>query len=235
MHRKLAIGLYVLFLVAGASWGQDESKQASQSGINDRFVDPKLDVKEWVERFEGESREVFVGRREVLRACEIKPGQVVADVGAGTGFFSRMFSVATGERGWVYSVDISPKFLQHINQRAQELKMTNITTVLCSDRSVTLPPESVDLAFICDTYHHFEHHESTLASLYRALKPGGTLVVIDFERIPGKSCDFILGHVRAGKSVFQAEIVNVGFQFTEELTISAFKENYFLRFRKPPK
>ena len=62
---------------------------------------------------------------------------------------------------------------------------------------------------------------------------GDTLVVIDFERIPGKSREFILGHVRAGKEVFRSEIVAAGFRYVEEIKLPEFKENYFLRFRKP--
>ena len=110
--------------------------------------------------------------------------------------------------------------------------MTNIMTVLCSDRSVKLPPESVDAAFVCDMYHHFEFPSSTLASIHRALKPGGTLIVIDFERIPGRSREFILNHVRAGKDVFRGEIEAAGFELGEEVDIPGFKENYFLRFSK---
>jgi ubiquinone/menaquinone biosynthesis C-methylase UbiE len=201
-------------------------------GINDRFLDRELDVSQWLGRFEIESREVYSGRETVLDACAIKAGFTVADIGAGTGFYSRLFASAVGGEGWVYAVDISPRFLEHVNAKSQEDKVTNITSVLCSDRSVRLPPNSVDVVFICDTYHHFEFPQSTLASIHRALKPGGTLVVIDFERIPGESREFIIGHVRAGKEVFQGEIIEAGFRFVEEIKIPTFKENYFLRFRK---
>lgn len=207
-------------------------QESVRPGINERFVDPKLNVGEWVARFEIESREVYSGRKQVLKACDIKPGFRVADVGAGTGFYSRLFSNAVGKGGWVYSVDISPKFLEHINKRYQADQIGNQTSVLCTDRSIGLPPESVDQVFICDTYHHFEYPAATLASIYRALKPGGTLVVIDFERIPGQSREFIMGHVRAGKEVFQREIIEAGFRFIEEVKIADFKENYLLRFRK---
>ena len=117
-----------------------------------------------------------------------------------------------------------------MSSRRKDLK--NVTCVLGSDRSIRLPAGSIDLAFICDTYHHFEHPQSTLASIHDALKPGGTLVVIDFERIPGVSREFIIGHVRAGKDVFQAEVVEAGFRLVEEIDIPSFKENYLLRFRK---
>ena len=63
--------------------------------------------------------------------------------------------------------------------------------------------------------------------------PSGTLIVIDFDRIPGKSREFILGHVRAGKGVFRSEIEAAGFEFVEEVELDGLKENYFLRFRCP--
>ena len=207
-------------------------EESVKPGINDRFVDPELDVQEWLGRFEIESREVFAAREQVLRACKLKAGDRIADVGAGTGFYSRMFAEACGRDGWVFAVDISARFLEHIHQQCQADKVTNITTVLGSDRSIGLPPNSVDAVFICDTYHHFEFPQSTLTSIRRALRPGGTLIVIDFERIPGKSREFILGHVRAGKEVFRTEIMDSGFKFVEEVDVAGFEENYFLRFRK---
>ena len=201
-------------------------------GINDRFLDPALDVSEWLGRFEIESREVYSGRERVLAACRIKPGMTVADIGAGTGFYSRLFSEAVGESGRVFAVDIAVPFLDHIKKQSGQDGIDNITTVLCTDRSATLPPESIDVAFTCDTYHHFEYPKLTLASIHRALKPGGSLVVVDFDRIPGESREFILGHVRAGKEVFRAEIIEAGFRFVDEVEIPTFVENYLLRFRK---
>lgn len=211
---------------------QAEEKSV-RPGINKSFLDPTLNVSDWLGRFEVESREVFAQRAAVVKACGIRPGQTVADIGAGTGFFSRLFAEAVGPAGEVFAVDISPKFLEHITRKAREEKITNITTVACTDRSVKLGAESIDVAFVCDTYHHFEYPHSTLGSIYQALKPGGTLIVIDFERIPGKSREFILNHVRAGKDVFRGEIEAARFELVEEVDIPGFKENYFLKFRKP--
>jgi predicted methyltransferase len=90
----------------------------------------------------------------------------------------------------------------------------------------------VDVAFICDTYHHLEAVEPMLASIHRALASGGELIVIEFERIPGKSRQWILDHTRAGKDVFRAEIEAAGFIFVEEVKIPGFVENYFLKFAK---
>lgn len=201
-------------------------------GINSRFLDPKLNVDEWIGRFEVESREVYSGRERVLAACNIREGMAVADIGAGTGFYSRLFADAVGDTGWVYAVDISTNFLQHINKQSSKDKIENLTCVLGTDRSVRLPASSVDVVFICDTYHHFEFPNATLSSIHLALKPGGSLVVIDFDRIPGVSREFILGHVRAGKEVFRSEIESVGFRFEDEVKIPSFEENYLLRFTR---
>ncbi|WP_153556293.1 class I SAM-dependent methyltransferase [Roseimaritima sediminicola] len=202
-------------------------------GINRNFVDPDMDIAEWLGRFEIESREVFAARQQVLEACEIRPGDRIADVGAGTGFYSRLFAEHSLPGGWVYAVDISPVFLQHITEQALDDGVTNLTAVLGTSLSVTLPPESVDLVFICDTYHHFEYPPRTLASIRRALKPGGRLVLIDFERIPGVTREFLMNHVRAGKETFRREVLQAGFEFRDEVSIDGFEENYLLRFRKP--
>jgi len=209
-----------------------DDEPSVKPGINDLFLDPKLDVSEWLARFEIESREVYAARERVLDAVEIKPGQTVADIGAGTGFYSRLFASVAGESGWVYAVDIAPNFLEHINKQARADKVDNITSVLGTDRSICLPTRSVDVAFICDTYHHFEFPQSTLESIHRALKPGGRLILIDFERIPGESREWTIGHVRAGKDVFRKEIEEAGFRFVDEVKIPTFQENYLLRFTK---
>lgn len=209
-----------------------QQEKSVKPGINDNFLDPELDVSEWLGRFEIESREVYAGRERVLDAIGLKPGQSIADIGAGTGFYSRLFASEVGDQGWVYAVDISSRFLAHINKQSEEDRVPNLTSVLGTGRSVRLPPSSVDVVFICDTYHHFEFPKSTLASIHRALKPGGMLVLIDFNRIPGESREFIMGHVRAGKEVFKQEVVDSGLRFVDEVTIPSFKENYLLRFRK---
>jgi SAM-dependent methyltransferase len=199
---------------------QDVENQAETSvrpGINEKFLNKDLDVSEWLGRFEIESREVYAQRESVLRECAITPGSAVADVGAGTGF---------------YSVDIAPRFLRHISEQSRKDGVRNLKTILCSDRSVRLPVNSVDLVFVCDVYHHFEYPRSTLNSIHDALRDGGTFIVIDFERIPGKSREFILNHVRAGKTDFRAEIEAAGFVFEKEVAVSGFDENYLLRFRK---
>jgi predicted methyltransferase len=129
-------------------------------------------------------------------------------------------------------VEINGKFIEHIQARAKQEGQANITGVLCPQDSVSLPPESIDRAFICDVYHHFEYPKSTMASLIKAMKPGAILVVVDFERIEGVTPDWIMGHVRAGKEVFRKEIEDSGLTLLEEVKIEGVKENYVLKFKK---
>jgi ubiquinone/menaquinone biosynthesis C-methylase UbiE len=230
---------FVLLLVAALAlptFAQDAPSTGEQSvkpGINAKYLDSELKVDDWLKRFEVESREVFHGRKEIFEACEIQPGMTVADIGAGTGLFTRLFSKAVGDKGWVYAVDINARFLEHIQARAAQEKQTNITTVLCPQDSVSLPPASIDLAFICDVYHHFEYPRTTLASLYSAMKPGGRVILLDFIRIEGVSSDWVLGHVRAGEEVFRKEIEDAGFHLDAKIKVAGLKENYCLRFIKP--
>jgi len=221
--------LLVTWCLADTAAGQEKSVKP---GINDAFRNPN--VQEYVQRFEGESREVFLHRHKIVEACQIRPGQTVADIGAGTGLFTRLFSDAVGEKGRVIAVDIAKEFLDHIRATSAKLGQKNVETVLCTADSTELPENSIDVAFICDTYHHFEFPLKTMASLWRALKPGGRVIVIDFHRIPGKTKEWTLNHVRAGQEVFESEIVESGgFLKTREVK-GILDENYFIEFTKSP-
>jgi len=207
--------------------------ESVKPGINEKFLDPDLDVDQWVQRFEVESREVVAARDEIVAELKLAEGDRIADVGAGTGLFVAPFARAVGGTGKVYALDIAPKFVERIEMLARHEGLEQVDAMVCGQQDVRLPPSSIDTAFICDVYHHFEYPADSLRSIFKALRPGGELVVIDFERIPGKSDDWTLGHVRAGKEVFREEIERAGFQFVEEPKLDGLKDNYFLRFRRP--
>jgi len=225
--RLIPIPLLLLLLLTPVL-AQDTSVKP---GINEKFLDPNLKVEEWSQKFETESREIFHYREKIAAAVGLKPGMQVADIGAGTGLFTLPFSQAVGDTGKVYAVEIARNFLAHIKARASKANAANVETVLCTDRSVELPEASIDLAFICDVYHHFEFPHASLASLHKALKPGGQLVLIDFKRIPGQTSDFSLTHVRAGQEVFEAEVIAAGFEKIDEVK-DLLQENYFVKFRR---
>ncbi len=202
-------------------------------GINDKFLSNELDVDQWTKRFEGESRQIYARRNEIVAALALESKQRVADVGAGTGFFSELLAEAVGPNGLIWALEISPKFIEHLQDRFAKAGLSQIEVVENSDRSTGLADSSIDLAFICDVYHHFEYPNAMLENLAHVLRPGGSLVIVDFERIPGKTDDWILDHVRAGKEVFRAEIESAGFVFKDEIKIEGLEDNYILRFTHP--
>ena len=222
-----------LLALAFSAAGAETAEQSVRSGVNDKYLAPDLDVDEWTQRFEGEAREIFVHRRDIVERLDLQPGMAVADIGAGTGLFLPAFDRGVGSEGRVYAVEISPKFLEHLRERSKREDLARVEVVEALEDSVALPAASVDVAFVCDTYHHFEYPRSTLDSLYTAIRPGGSLVILDFERIPDKSSQWALEHVRAGKEVFRRGIESAGFRFEREVAVEGLKENYVLQFRRP--
>ncbi|MFT4649493.1 MAG: ubiquinone/menaquinone biosynthesis C-methylase UbiE [Glaciecola sp.] len=212
---------------------QSPERSNVPEGINDHFIDTQLDLAVWQERWEVESREACACRDAIVQTMGLQSGDRIADVGAGTGLYLVPFSEVVGESGVVYAADISPRFIEHLTQRKSDEALVNVRVHTSSETSLSLPNDSIDAVFICDTYHHFEFHSAMLASLHSALASGGKLNIVDFERIPGESSDWIMGHVRAGKSQVREEIESAGFLFMEEVTLPGLEENYYLRFRKP--
>ncbi len=206
-------------------------EKSVKPGINEEWKKP--DIKPLVERLETESREIYHERENLAGLAGPKPGAVVADIGAGSGFMTELFAKMVGPRGKVYAEDINPKLLELISKRAAEQGLKNIQTVLGKETSIELPANSVDLIFLCDAYHHFEYPKNMLASIYKALRPGGQIVLVEFERIPGKSPAWMIEHTRAGKEVFAKEITDAGLELINDHKVVFLKENYVLRFRKP--
>ncbi len=199
-------------------------------GINERWKSPEIEP--LIGSLESESREIYVNRELLAAVAAPRPGSGVADVGAGSGFMSEQFARIVGPSGMVYAVDINPVMMEYVSRKAAEKGFENIETVVCTDRSVNLPPNSVDMIFICDTYHHFEYPVSTMLTIHRALRPGGEIVLVEFTRDPRASRQWIMNHVRAGQSVFVDEIIAADFELIEVHDVPCLRENYVLRFRK---
>jgi len=223
MRRSLLV-LYLSML----STGLFAEAPAVGPDMNAYYQD--ADPDHWAGIFERAGREVFDRRFQVIEALDIEPGMRIADVGAGTGLYTMLFARAVGPTGRVYAVDISASFVQAIAARAAESDIDNVVPVVNDQQGTTLPPDSVDLVFMADTYHHFEYPRAMLASIHQALVPGGALAIIDFRRLPGVSNPWIMGHVRAGREQVIEEVEAAGFRFEDEAL--KLRGNYFLRFRK---
>ena len=212
--------------------GSSTDRAAEPRDINASFKDPELDPDRYVQRFETESREVYRERDAIVEAVGLSAGDRIADIGAGTGLFLAPFSEAVGIAGAVFAVDISPRLIDYVRERVVAEGLANVEPVLSREDSAALAAGSVDVVFLCDTYHHFTRYEAMLASIHEALVDGGRLVVLDFERIPGVTQEWLLEHVRAGKEQVTEEVLAAGFTLDGEVEIAGLEENYFLRFVK---
>ena len=169
---------------ASAQASRYSSVAASADGIGKRYMGREIAAvmgwqgAAWLEREEREREE----RTDLLMsALALKPGMVVADIGAGTGYLSRRMATAVGGGGRVLAVDVQPQMIQMLKQLAVKAQLPQIVPVLGTEADVGLPPNSVDLAIMVDVYHELSQPFEVLASVTRALKPGGHLVLVEYR------------------------------------------------------
>ncbi|HEY8550879.1 MAG TPA: class I SAM-dependent methyltransferase [Vicinamibacterales bacterium] len=139
------------------------------------------DPKAYIAALEDPKRDAYQKPHEVMQALDLKLGSVVADIGAGSGYFTMRLAHHVGPSGRVYAVDISSDMIQHLERRVREAGLTNVTVIHAKPDDPLLP-EPVDRILIVDVWHHVEGQEAYLALLRKHLRPGGRLVMIDFHK-----------------------------------------------------
>jgi ubiquinone/menaquinone biosynthesis C-methylase UbiE len=140
------------------------------------------DSKAYIAMLDDPKRDDYQKPHEVITALNLKEGEVIADIGAGSGYFTFRLAHHVGDTGRVYAVDVSPDMIVHLNQRIRDLRATNIVTILSVPDDPLLADASIDRFFICDTWHHIENHARYLALMKKMLKPGGQIVMIEFKK-----------------------------------------------------
>jgi 2-polyprenyl-3-methyl-5-hydroxy-6-metoxy-1,4-benzoquinol methylase len=168
LNRRLHVGL---LLLVGAGFVTDARAQLAPR---------KAD--EWITTLEGPQRVATQKVDQVLAKLSLNSGTVVADIGAGSGLFSRPLAKAVAPSGKVYAVDIQQDLLDYINRRAKEENIRNIQTVLGEFNDPKLPTRDVDLAFINDVLHHIENRAAYLKALGGYIKPGGRIAIIEMNK-----------------------------------------------------
>ena len=131
--------------------------------------------------FEQPGRAKWQKPGRIVKVLDIKPGMTIADIGAGSGYFTRRFAKATGPNGKVYAVDISKDILEYLQNRAKKEGLTNIRTIVGKPDNPLLPDDSVDLAFFSETTHHIGHRAGFFSKVRASLKPNGRMAIIDFS------------------------------------------------------
>jgi len=157
---------------------------------------------------------------------DLKPGERIADIGAGSGYFTFRFARHVGNTGQVYAVDISPDMILHLNRRIRDLGLGNVRTVLADPDDPLLGDRSVDRVFICETWHHIDKHAQYLTLLEKMLRPGGQVIIVDFQKKEtpvGPPME-----MRASRGEVVRELEQSGFRLVKEHTFLPYQ--YYLVF-----
>jgi ubiquinone/menaquinone biosynthesis C-methylase UbiE len=133
----------------------------------------------WLDRPEREDEE---HPTKVIDALELKGGEVVADLGAGSGYFTFKLAPKVGEKGKVLAVDIQDEMIAELKKRIEKNKVANVETVQCTESDPKLPEEGVDIVLMVDVYHEIAFPYEVMAAIRKALKPGGRMVFVEYRK-----------------------------------------------------
>jgi ubiquinone/menaquinone biosynthesis C-methylase UbiE len=195
--------------------------------------DQPRDIKEYLEHLERPERDAYQKPLQVVEALGLKPGMAVADLGSGSGYFTRRFVEAVTETGKVYAVDVEPEMLEYAKQSVEHMHVGfNAEFILARPDSPKLPFESVDLIFVCNTFHHLEDRSVYFANVKSSLKPGGRVAIVDFYH-DERSGDlgFPKRHL-VPRDTTIAEMTKAGYRLIKEHDFLS--KQYFLEFAPSP-
>lgn len=212
----------IVLLVAAASvLSQPAVAQAPGEHVHRLHDDPAA----YIKALEDPERDKYQKPHEVIEALAIKPGDVIADIGSGSGYFTLRMAQHVGEEGHVYGVDVNADMVRHLNERIRDGGVRNASTILARPDDPLLP-QAVDRFVVVDVWHHVDDQAKYLASMKKLLKPGGQVVMIDFHKR-----DLPVGPPLAMKISREALIAQMeqhGFKLAREHTFLPYQ--YFLVF-----
>jgi ubiquinone/menaquinone biosynthesis C-methylase UbiE len=220
MHTLKPCILFFAFIsISMFSLGQDPYKirTGDPNGINKWYMGRQIAQVmshygiDWLERDE---REMEENTSLLLKNLAVKPGMVIADIGAGSGYHSALLSKIVGI-GKVFAVDVEPEMIAYLNERIKQEKLSRIIPVLSAEQEVSLPENTVDMMLLVDVYHEFAYPYEMALSMRAALKPGGKLVLVEFRsedpNVPIKSIH------KMSKAQAIKELKAAGFAFDKNI------------------
>ncbi len=180
-----------------------------------------------IQRYESPRRARWQKPDDVVRALQLRPGMVVVDIGAGTGYFTRRFARVVGPEGRAIGLDIEPRMVAYMREDAHRRGLTNYEARLVRADDPGLPDAFADVIFLCNTYHHIQNRVRYFRNIRHALKPGGRLVIVDFYRdrnIPVAPPKWM----RVARDQVVRELNTAGYRLLREHTFLPYQ--YFLEF-----
>ena len=185
-------------------------------------------AEEWIKLLDSPERIAGLKIEEIVAALHLSPGNVVADLGAGSGLFAAPLAKAVGDKGTVYAVDIDSKLVDHIQQRVKQQGISNVQTVLGQFGDPMLPSTTVDVAFLHDVLHHIEDRPGYLKQVARYLAPSGRIAIVEPDAKKGPHADN--PKLQVTKEELDEWMANVGFVRSEEIPLSEAK--WYLIYRR---
>jgi cyclopropane fatty-acyl-phospholipid synthase-like methyltransferase len=217
MNRLIFVALITVCSSAAAV--AQQNKPAKPDHMDHKFDDPAR----YAKSFDDPSRDAWQLPSRVIDALRLKSGMKVADIGAGTGYFSMRLAKVPGVS--VFAVDIEPKMVEYLTQRAQKEHVMNVTGVVAAAASPNLP-EPVDMVLVVDTYHHLPNRPAYFRELRKSLKPGGRIAIVDFRK---EAPDGPPAHFRFTPQQIQDEMKQAGYEL--QSTHDFLPRQHFLIFR----
>lgn len=210
----LLVGLFVLLAEPAMAQGQHRRPD---------------DIKQYLEHLDSTERDRDQKPAQVIEALRLKPGMAVADLGSGSGYFTRRFIEAVTDTGMVYAVDVEPEMLAYAKENVIHMHIAySAEFILAQPDNPKLPFESVDLLFVCNTIHHLEDRSKYFRNLASSLKPGARIAIIDFypdER--SGNLGFPKHHLVSRETVVK-ELADAGYRLDREHHFLS--RQYFLEF-----
>ena len=151
---------------------------------------------------------------QILETLALQPGQNIADIGAGGGYFSLRFANAVKRKGEVYAIDTNPEFLEFVRNSAEEKGLNNVKTILTTEDKLILPEKTLDLIFMRNVYHHLPNRDEYFKNLTGILKPRGKIVIMEYKRGGLFSFHRIFGHYVPQETIVE-EMDGAGYQLKE--------------------
>lgn len=187
------------------------------------------DIKEYLEQLDRPERDQYQKPAQVVEALGLKPGMAVADLGSGSGYFTRRFVEAVTESGMVYAIDVEQEMLTYTKESLVHLHIPfTAEFILARSDSPKLPADSVDLIFVCNTYHHLENRATYFSNVKSALKPGGRVAIVDFYHDDRSGPLGFPKHHLVPRDTVVTEMTQAGYKLLREHTF--LPRQYFLEF-----
>ncbi len=225
MNRTNLLSAAVLVVLSGLAAPAQQTETAPADPHERRHMEHRFDPERWAKSFDSSERDAWQKPDQVLETLDLKGGERVADVGAGTGYFTVRLARAPS-MPTVYAVDIEPKAVEYLQRRADKEGLKNVVAVQASGTAANLP-EPVDCILVVNTYHHIADRVAYFQRIGESLRSGGRIAIIDFKKGapmgPPEEYRFTPAEI-------QSEMQKAGFTLSERHTFLPNQE--FLIFRQ---